>query len=236
MSAIEPSRRRREPERRDRTHRARVVLLALVAAVLATSAQAGPREQARRLHDRIAGVPPDPTTLDAMETQIAGGDALGAAFVAMDHPAFYRTSLKNFVTPWTNVEQHGLRADLNDYTATVIGIDPRRPSPSTDVLTADRRLRGRARRGRRRLLAQRQRSTTRQIEEPARSTCRTTPRCCVPVGPSRRLQRCADRHPNDAAGDGHHPRGRRGLLQRRNQPAHVALHLDELSCAATSRT
>ena len=31
--------------------------------------------------------------------------ALQAAGVAMQNPAFYRVSLKNFATPWTNVEQ-----------------------------------------------------------------------------------------------------------------------------------
>jgi hypothetical protein len=55
--------------------------------------------------------------------------------MAMTHPAFYRTALKNFITPWTNVERT-VFAELNDYTATVIGII-RDDRPFTDVLTAD---------------------------------------------------------------------------------------------------
>ena len=43
---------------------------ALVAlAAFAASAGAGPREQAKRMHDRIAGVPPSAAVLDAMETR-----------------------------------------------------------------------------------------------------------------------------------------------------------------------
>jgi hypothetical protein len=39
----------------------------------------------------------------------------------MQAPSFYTTTLKNWVTPWTNREQ-SVFAPLNDYTATVIGI------------------------------------------------------------------------------------------------------------------
>src|SRR5262245_54257675 len=43
-------------------------LLALAAA----TAGAGPREQAKRIHDRLAGVPPSASVLDAMEADISG--------------------------------------------------------------------------------------------------------------------------------------------------------------------
>ena len=89
--------------------------------LLAGSALAGPREQARRIHDRIAGIPPDPGTLSAMETDIANGDPVAAAMRAIDNPSFYNVTLKNWITPWTNEEQT-VFAPLNDYTATVIGI------------------------------------------------------------------------------------------------------------------
>lgn len=56
-----------------------------------------------------------------MEQDIVGGNALTAAFTAMDHPDFLRVSLKNLVTPWTN-ENFDVFAPLNDYTATVIGM------------------------------------------------------------------------------------------------------------------
>jgi len=96
----------------------------LVAGVLfsaADAALAGAREQAKRLHDRLAGVPPSATVLDAMQADITGGNAVVAANKAMDNSAFYSVTLKNFVTPWTNEEQT-VFAPLNDYTATVIGV------------------------------------------------------------------------------------------------------------------
>jgi hypothetical protein len=114
------------------------VVAVLSAALLSGAAGATPRDQARRIHDRLAGVPPDAATLDAMTALVATGvpaDALSAAEMAMNNPAFYRTTLKNFITPWTNVDRT-VFADLNDYTATVIGII-RDSRPFTDVLTAD---------------------------------------------------------------------------------------------------
>jgi len=76
------------------------------------------RDQAKRIHDRVAGVQADSTTLDNME---AASDAIAAAYIAMSHPAFYNVTLKNLVTPWTNEEQT-VFAPLNDYSATVIGM------------------------------------------------------------------------------------------------------------------
>jgi hypothetical protein len=92
----------------------------------ATGVMAGPAEraQARRIHDRIAGVPPSAAMLDLMEQDIVSGGANGArqaARRAMQAPAFYTTVLKNWITPWTNREQ-SVFAPLNDYTATVIGM------------------------------------------------------------------------------------------------------------------
>lgn len=89
--------------------------------LLPTAADAGPREQARRLHDRIAGVPPAQATLNAMQALIAAGNARGAADIAMQNKSFYNVTVKNMVTPWTN-EAQTRYAPLNDYTATVIGV------------------------------------------------------------------------------------------------------------------
>ncbi len=86
-----------------------------------TTATAGPREQAKRLHDRIAGVPPSAAVLDAMAADITASDPIAAAYRAMDDNAFYNVTLKNFVTPWTNRDQT-VFAPLNDFTATVIGM------------------------------------------------------------------------------------------------------------------
>ncbi len=63
------------------------------------------------------------------------GDLMGAAARAMTHPDFYRVSLKNWVTPWTNVDRTAV-APLNDYTATVIGMI-RDDVPFNEVLTSD---------------------------------------------------------------------------------------------------
>ncbi|MBI3777028.1 MAG: DUF1585 domain-containing protein [Gammaproteobacteria bacterium] len=100
-----------------------------------TLAMAGPREQARRIHDRLLGVPPSDAVLNSMAAKIQGGDAVGAATDAMNNSTFYNTTLKNFITPWTNAEQSPY-ADLNDYTATVIGMI-RDDVPFNQVLTED---------------------------------------------------------------------------------------------------
>jgi len=109
---------------------------AVVALVtFAALANAGPREQAKRMHDRIAGVPPSDAVLDAMETEIAAGRTQAAALIAMDNPSFYAVTLKNLVTPWTNRDQT-VFAPLNDYTATVIGM-VRDDVPFNELLSAD---------------------------------------------------------------------------------------------------
>ena len=102
---------------------------------LALPAAAGPREQARRMHDRLVGVPPDETTLADMADLIADDEAIAAAELAMDHRVFYSSTLKNFVTPWTNISG-SVFAPLNDYTATVIGMI-RDDVPFNEVLSAD---------------------------------------------------------------------------------------------------
>lgn len=98
-----------------------VLLLTALLATLTGAAIAGDREQAKRIHDRLTGVPPTEAVLTAMQASIAAGDANTAAYTAMANPDFYRVTLKNFITPWTNEEQT-VFAPLNDYSATVIGI------------------------------------------------------------------------------------------------------------------
>src|SRR6478736_3761916 len=101
----------------------RVAAAVALALCMAGSALAGPleRAQAKRIHDRIAGMPPTESVLNTMEALIVGGDAAGAAREAMKARTFYTTTLKNWVTPWTNRDQT-VFAPLNDYTATVIGM------------------------------------------------------------------------------------------------------------------
>ena len=112
----------------------RVTALVVLAA-FASHASAGPREQAKRMHDRIAGVPPSATVLGQMEAAIIAGNIDQAADFAMNNPAFYSVTLKNLVTPWTNREQT-VFAPLNDYTATVIGM-VRDDLPFNELLSAD---------------------------------------------------------------------------------------------------
>lgn len=103
------------------------ILMAMLFLFGCVSADGSPREQAKRIHDRIAGVPPGVLVLNKMADIIESGpgseaeNAQQAALMAMEHPDFYRTTLKNFATPWTNRE-FDIFAPLNDYTATVIGI------------------------------------------------------------------------------------------------------------------
>lgn len=102
---------------------------------ISLSAQAGSREQALRMHDRIAGVPPTAAVLNSMASQIDSGNALAAALQAADDANFYTVTLKNFATPWTNREFDKF-APLNDYTATVIGM-VRDDRDFRQVLSAD---------------------------------------------------------------------------------------------------
>jgi hypothetical protein len=106
---------------RFRRHATLLACLATLAALCAFPAGAGPREQARRIHDRLAGVPPTDAVLTQMAADIQGGNATGAAMLAMDSPSFYNVTLKNFVAPWTNRDR-SVFVPLNDYTATVIGM------------------------------------------------------------------------------------------------------------------
>ncbi|UCC57482.1 MAG: hypothetical protein JSU75_06180 [Gammaproteobacteria bacterium] len=112
-----------------------VILLTLI--LFGSIAAAGDleRRQAKRIHDRIAGIPPAAGVLDDMEADIMAGNATAAASRAMENSAFYSVTLKNFAAPWTNRSQT-LFTPLNDYTATVIGMI-RDELPFTDVLSAD---------------------------------------------------------------------------------------------------
>ena len=65
------------------------VLLALVG-THATIASAGPRDQAKRIHERIAGVPPSPEVLDQMAASF--GHDTGGGVVLDRLKAFKRIS------------------------------------------------------------------------------------------------------------------------------------------------
>ncbi len=109
----------------------RIALAALLSVMLIAPASAQTREQAKRIHDRLAGVPPTEAVLQTMtnattashpvcsDKGITGPEC--AAYIAMESPAFYNVTLKNFSAPWTNRE-FSVFVPLNDYIATVIGL------------------------------------------------------------------------------------------------------------------
>ena len=121
---------------RSRNKLAYSLVITLMSVMFTISAvHAGPREQAKRMHDRLVGIPPSSAVLDSMTTKIQNGDTVGAAYEAMENPAFYNTTLKDFSTPWTNREG-SVYSDLNDFSATVIGMI-RDEVPFTEVLSAN---------------------------------------------------------------------------------------------------
>ena len=97
-------------------------------------ALAGPREQAARIHDRLAGVPADEATLNAMAASLPGSPT-AAANIAMNNPNFYAVTLKNFAAPWTNRDQNAF-VPLNDYMTLVMGM-VRDGVPFNQILTAN---------------------------------------------------------------------------------------------------
>lgn len=102
--------------------------------LLGASASAGPfsADQATRMYNRIAGVPPTATQLANM---MAAGDAITAALIATQDPAFYNNTVRNMAAPWTNRDQ-SVFVPLNDYTATVVGM-VRDDVPFNTLLSAD---------------------------------------------------------------------------------------------------
>jgi hypothetical protein len=110
------------PEIND-THHARrsTRASALVGALLlgATAFAAAPNaDQATRMYNRIAGIPPTATILAQM---LVAGDPVTAALIATQDPSFYNNTIRNLAAPWTNRDQ-SVFVPLNDYTATVVGM------------------------------------------------------------------------------------------------------------------
>jgi hypothetical protein len=98
-------------------------LVTLLLSLTGSPTWADTRDQAKRIYDRIAGVPPDDATITQMATLLGGNDQeqLTAALMATDAPEFYNVTLKNLAAPWTNRER-SVFVPLNDYTATIIGM------------------------------------------------------------------------------------------------------------------
>jgi len=106
----------------------KLIVCLLATLVISPALQAGDleRRQAKRIHDRLTGVPATNADIDQLEIELAG-DSSGksAAQWVLDNAthkdAFYNVTVKNFAAPWTNEEQD-VFVPLNDYTATVIGM------------------------------------------------------------------------------------------------------------------
>jgi len=116
------------------------VLSVVLAGAWQSTVQAAPRDQAKRIHDRLTGTPPSDSLLTQMTAMVQANNALGAAQLAInpanaESKGFYNVTLKNFATPWTNRDRT-VFAPLNDYTATVIGM-VRDNVPFNTLLSAD---------------------------------------------------------------------------------------------------
>ena len=89
-------------------------------------------DQATRMYNRIAGIPPTATRARAM---VAARTRSAAALIATHDPKFYNDTVRNLAAPWTNRDQ-SVFVPLNDYTATVIGM-VRDDVPFNTILSAD---------------------------------------------------------------------------------------------------
>jgi hypothetical protein len=108
-------------------------LAGTLALLSAAAFAAGPSaDQATRMYNRIAGVPPTAAELAQM---VAAGDPVTAAMIATQDPAFYNNTIRNLAAPWTNRDQ-SVFVPLNDYTATVVGM-VRDNVPFNTLLSAD---------------------------------------------------------------------------------------------------
>jgi hypothetical protein len=112
----------------------RATVCAGALALLGTNAlAAGPNaDQATRIYNRIAGVPP---TADQLGQMTSAADSVAAALIATQDRAFYNNTIRNMAAPWTNRDQ-SVFVPLNDYTATVVGM-VRDDIPFNTLLSAD---------------------------------------------------------------------------------------------------
>jgi len=131
---IDPAARQARAPRRTPAQTAKGVACAGALALIGLQALAGSpnADQATRIYNRIAGVPPSAAALASMT---AAPDPVTAALIATQDPAFYNNTIRNLATPWTNRAQT-VFAPLNDYTATVVGM-VRDDVPFNTLLSAD---------------------------------------------------------------------------------------------------
>ena len=204
----------------------RFTIAALLAVALVSPANAGDSEKAKRIHDRIAGVPPTASVLADMVSALQGTNpecstftltgvdtgAECAAYIAMRDHSFYNVTLKNFAAPWTNRDQ-SVFVPLNDYIATVIGMI-RDDVPLTTCCRGTSPMSV----ARASSLPRRLPTTTITISswKPTTLICATS--WCLSCSLSSTTYRHGNRWRHDVA------RGLRSLFHRRYEPRHVPLH------------
>lgn len=98
-----------------------IIGLTISALTISSIAIANSTDQAKRMHDRIAGVPPSAAVLAEMADLIDQNNAAVAAQIALENEFFYSVTLKNFASPMTNIDGD-IFVPLNDYSATFIGL------------------------------------------------------------------------------------------------------------------
>lgn len=107
------------------SYRLAILLFISLYALSANDANASARDQAKRIHDRLTGIPPSSEFLDSFALDADNNSELDEpetlAEEALKNPAFYNVTLKNMIAPATNEEQT-VFTPLNDYTATAIGL------------------------------------------------------------------------------------------------------------------
>jgi hypothetical protein len=105
-----------------------LIIAGLAFAFAGTNAFADARDQAKRLHDRLTGVPPSEAILDQMEQLILQNNAKAAAALATNVVAnpiggknFYNLSLIRWSAAMTNRDESP-RVRFDDFQATIVGL------------------------------------------------------------------------------------------------------------------
>ena len=97
------------------------ILGLLLSSLGATQLYAGVMEQCYRMHNRLVGTPPNAADLTACQTLVEQGQSYEAALAMTEQDRFFSGTLRYTFSPWTN-EDDNLVVDLNDMSATLIGI------------------------------------------------------------------------------------------------------------------
>lgn len=94
--------------------------LVILPFIFSAAVWGGPIEDAYKMHNRIAGVPPSPAVLQNMAQLILDNNAEGAAQLAMENKNFINVTIKVWAKSFTNRDQTS-RVPLNDMAATIMG-------------------------------------------------------------------------------------------------------------------